>query len=135
MKQSGMTLIELMIVVAIVGILSAIAYPAYESYVQSSRRSVGQGGLLEIAQVMERAFTTNGVYPTVSSALPFVRIPATGNRIDYNVTLTASSTTTEFFLRATPVNGQATDTCGALTLNSVGNKGASFNVSRDCWQY
>ena len=57
MKQQGITLIELLIVVAIVGILSAIAYPAYQGYVENSRRTVAQGELLELAQWMERQYT------------------------------------------------------------------------------
>lgn len=68
-RQVGFTLIELMITVAIVGILVAIAYPSYMEYVRSAKRGDAQADLVELSQWMERQFTVNGLY-TVSGANP-----------------------------------------------------------------
>jgi type IV pilus assembly protein PilE len=63
-RQRGFTLIELMITVAVIGILSAIALPSYQSYVERSRRADGRAALLRAAQWMERAASVRGQYPT-----------------------------------------------------------------------
>lgn len=64
MTQRGFTLIELMIVVAVVGILTAIALPSYNEYIRRGHRADGRTTLLQTAQWMERAATANGTYPT-----------------------------------------------------------------------
>lgn len=65
--QQGFTLIEVMITVAIIGIVSAIAYPSYTEYIRRGHRADARAGLLQAAQWMERAATATGSYPT---ALP-----------------------------------------------------------------
>ena len=138
MKQKGMTLIELMIVVAIIGILSSIAYPAYQSYVQNSRRVVAEGNLLELAQWLERNYTTTGTY-VVSGALPITVSPKSGGRVDYDIAFAASSpTATAYQLLATPRagTGQAGDQCGTLSVNQAGITGAAASgAPADCWKY
>ena len=63
-KHKGFTLIELMIVVAVVGILTAVAYPSYAEYVRRGHRADAKAGLLQAQQWMERAATATGEYPT-----------------------------------------------------------------------
>ena len=63
-RYQGFTLIEVMIVVAIVGILSAIAYPSYAEYIRRGHRADARAGLLQAQQYLERASTATGVYPT-----------------------------------------------------------------------
>lgn len=62
MKQSGFTLIEMMIVVAIAGILAAISYPSYRDYVERAGRADGKAKLLEIMQAQERFYSQNQTY-------------------------------------------------------------------------
>lgn len=69
----GITLIELMIVVAIVAILASVAYPSYQDQVRKARRADAQSAMFELAQFMERYFTTNGSY--VGAVLPFTESP------------------------------------------------------------
>ncbi|MEG1454952.1 MAG: type IV pilin protein, partial [Comamonas sp.] len=66
-SSRGFTLIELMIVVAIVGILSTVAFPSYQEYLRRAARSEAKAGLLQAAQWMERAATVSGVYPTAAN--------------------------------------------------------------------
>ena len=61
-KQRGFSLIELMIAVAVVGLIASIAYPSYLDYVRKANRAEAQGSILELAQWMEREFTVNGTY-------------------------------------------------------------------------
>jgi len=63
-QHRGFTLIEVMIAVAIVGILSAIAYPSYTEYIRRGHRADARAGLLQAQQYLERASTATGVYPT-----------------------------------------------------------------------
>lgn len=139
-KIWGFTLIELMIVVAIVGIISAIAYPSYQEYIASSRRADAQSNLLELAQFMERAYTVNSSYPVMGSdadsnaTLPFNASPKDGGTTHYN--LIARSTATTYTLTASPVGAMAGDECGNLTLTNTGAKNVT-NASRDrdrCWK-
>ena len=141
-KSSGFTLIELIIAVAIVGILAAIAYPSYQESVRKSRRAEGRAVLMELAQFMERNYTVANRYDLDRAgnavALPFDESPANaaaGDR-DYVVTLTSLATST-FQLNAAPDNGQTGDKCGTLTLTQAGVRGvtgADAGVTAgDCW--
>lgn len=132
---AGFTLIELMVVVAIVAILVAIAYPAYNDSVRKSRRGQAKADLVELAQRAERWHTVNNTYvgfwTTIDSA---DRVsPRTGGTAAYNLTETEAANT--FTLTATPQGGQTADTrCGTLTLNQAGLKTESgTGALADCW--
>jgi type IV pilus assembly protein PilE len=139
-KQSGFTLIEVIIVVAIVGILAAIAYPSYQDSVRKSRRADGRAVLIELAQWMERNYTEAYRYDQDSAGnaivLPFNQAPKDGGAAFYNINLTAAAAST-FVLTAAPTGAQASDKCGSLTLNQAGQKnisGADAGVAvTDCW--
>jgi len=138
-KQKGMTLIELMIVVAIIGIISAVAYPSYRDYVTSTNRAAANGDLLEISQWMERYFTANGRYTNASGtapALPFTTSPSDSSDVNYNISIpNGSVAAASYIIQAEPVGGQQDDDCGTLTLDQTGAKGqsgAGMTVS-DCW--
>jgi type IV pilus assembly protein PilE len=130
-RQSGFTLIELMITVAIVGILAMIAYPGYQEYVRRANRADAQAIMLEDAQFLERFFTTNGTYS--GADLPKQQSPENGTR-KYSIT-TSAATATGFTIQAVPVDGYEDPTCGTITIDQTGAKTESgTGTLTDCWK-
>lgn len=133
MKHKGFTLVELMIVVAIIGVLAAIAYPSYQEYIAKARRADAKTVLLENAQFLERFYTQNGTY--VGATLPITEAPKDGGAKFYDVSFVAAQTATAFQIQAAPKNSQASDKCGTLLVNQSNQKsvsGATFD-SATCW--
>lgn len=129
-RQAGVTLIELMVVIAIIGIVAAVALPAYNKHVLKSNRSNAQAILLETAQFMERYYTANNSY--VNAAVPTAVVPkgATGSAIKYNVSFSVTPTASAYTVQAVPANGQTSDSCGTLTVSQTG---AQTPTTAGCW--
>lgn len=141
----GFTLIELMVVVAIIAVLAAIALPTYSSYITKTRRAAAKGCLSEYANYMERYYTTNLRYDQDTQATPVPNaLPAfdcagtqqTGTYYSYGF---GTPTQSAYTLTATPRTGtsQASDSCSALTLDQTGTRGAAGGVVAStvakCW--
>lgn len=129
-KQLGFTLIELMVVVAIVGILAAVAYPAYSEYVKSTRRAEVSTLLLENAHLLERHYTRTGSYAEGAVNGLAMQSPAAGTAL---FTITATRNAEDFLLQATAVAGgmMAGDACATYTLNHLGQR---TPVDARCWR-
>ena len=130
-KNSGFSLIELMIVVAIVGILAAIAVPAYQSHVLKSHRADAQTVLLDLAARQERFIAQNiNSYATSISAANGLNLGRTTSREGY-YNLTVAADATSYLLTATAVGGQMKDTdCLTITISSTGVKSGTTG---ECW--
>lgn len=149
----GFTLIELMIVVAIIAIIAAIAYPSYINSVVKTKRAAAEGCLSEYANSMERFYTANLRYDkdSVGAANPIIGNPVpaaaqlgcstgqnAGADYSFSVAATAASSTAPatFTITAAPTGAQASrDTkCGTLTLNQAGTRTESGSGTvDDCW--
>jgi len=129
-KSCGFTLIETMIVVAIMGILASIAYPSYQEHVQRANRVEARGILLEMAQLLERRYTETSSYSSIT--LPVTQSPRTG-AAKYTIQFAATPTQNSYTLEAVPTGFMASDTCGTLTLTQTGARGADGDVTK-CWQ-
>ncbi|HED16023.1 MAG TPA: prepilin-type N-terminal cleavage/methylation domain-containing protein [Gammaproteobacteria bacterium] len=145
-QTHGFTLIELMIVVVIVSILVAIAYPAYLDQVRKSRRADCAAVLTGLSAAMERKFTENNTYrglavgnTSVGAPAPSVypnKCPVSPPDATYYTLNINAPTDTTYTVTATPVGDQAKDACKNLSLTETGVKSISATggptVSR-CW--
>ncbi len=148
-RYKGFTLVELMIVVAIVAILAAIAFPTYQESVRKTRRTDAQGMMMQLAQRMERFYAENHCYSNADNlaiagicdgaavAVPagLAQSPREGTTRYYNLTL-GNLAATSFTINATPIAGtsQIHDQCETLTLNQDLDKGVTGSLPvNDCW--
>lgn len=138
-RARGFTLIELMIVVVVIGVLMAIAYPSYQNHTIKTRRTAAAACSLEAAQFMERFYTTNMRYDQDQGGNA-VALPNTQCMqelaVHYTISLAASNQRT-YSIQAVPQNQQASkDTkCGTLTINQAGTKTVSNTSTswKECW--
>ena len=143
-RQRGMNLIELMVVVAIVGILGALAYPSYVQHIVDTKRTSAKNILMQVADRQQQFFMDNKTYAADLTNLGWGANPLVvgddgrelaagdGNSV-YSVSL-ANVAVTTFTATAAPLNGQLDRDaeCGSMTLNQSGTQGRS-GAGTDCW--
>ena len=129
---AGFTLIEVMIVVAVIAILAAVALPSYQDSVRKARRADAKGALTYVAQLMERRNTERNSYASATlGTLATDLYPAITENKHYTLALSNLAATT-FTITATPAGNQSLDPCGAYTLTQAGIRGAALAVDQ-CW--
>jgi type IV pilus assembly protein PilE len=138
----GFTLIELMIVVAVIGILAAIAYPSYRDSVIRSNRNVAKGDLQGLAQAMERWRVQNNTFlgaaasaaDTGAPAIFPTKSPLDGTKTVYNLTIHAATATT-FTIRATPTTTGQNKDDGYLQLQeNNAREWVKGGVTKTTWE-
>lgn len=133
-KTSGFSLIELMIAVAIVGILAAIAYPSYRQQVERGRRAEARTVLLEAAQFMQRYYGANDTYAGAVLPPALSRSPANGTQL-YSIVLAAGANRSTYTLQAVPQGVMSNDKCGTMSIDSSGRKTVTGTASvAECWK-
>ncbi len=155
-REWGVTLMELLVVVVIVGILAAVAIPSYQNYMVKGKRADAKAVLSEDANWLERNYVASGCYnyasvpdcqsqSGTSTALPFTVSPKSG-AANYTISISYTLSGQQYSMSATPCgnsgagcpSGSANHTdadCDVLTLNNLGQQGESG--SKDvayCWQ-
>ena len=146
-QQRGFTLMEVMVTVAIVGILAAIAFPSYQDSLRKSRRTDAKNALTQAVANMERYYNQNNTYlnATMCTSTPTICATlgtctggiCTSTERNYTIAL-AGITATAFTITATPQGAQAVD--GALDINQVNrkrhdaNNNATFSSSEEFWK-
>ena len=136
-KQTGFTLIELIVTVAIVSILAGIAFPGYQGQVRSTRRADAQGELMQMANYLERFYTENSRYDQDLGGTQVVLPPASNASLSYTIALNSVDQST-YTLRATPTGSQEGD--GYLELLATGakrwdkNNNLSIEAGEDNWE-
>lgn len=142
--QGGFTLIELMIVVAIVAILAAIAIPQYRKYIQKSNRATAKSALLDLARREETYYSTNNSYTLNLTSLGYnsitnnqIQVPNSSSptyTISFTLPASSGSSAASYTASAAPTGSQTGDGCGTYSVDYLGNQlPATTSDGSSCW--
>ncbi|RJG48660.1 type IV pilin protein [Motilimonas pumila] len=127
-KHTGFTLIEVMIVVAIMGILAAIAFPSYQQFMLTSKRVEGAKALVEIANLQEQYYLD---YNRFTGSLSDLNYPEETETKRYKISLSSVDEEMDFIATVTAQNQQTSDSqCLSFTIDQDLTKGGN----NECWQ-
>ena len=132
----GMTLIELMAVVLVIGVLGMIAIPSYRQYVMRAQRTEAKAALLQLQTNQERFYLTNRTYSDDPAELGFS--DSLTERGTYALSIESDDLLTEYTATATPADGgdidmTRDDQCREFSLTSQGERGAEGDNAANCW--
>lgn len=126
----GFTLIEMMIVVALIAVLAAIAMPSYQNSIRKARRTDARGALTIVAQLLERYNTQSNTYLGATLGAGAGALYAAASENNYYSLALSNLTTTTFTITATPIGGQTADSCGPYTLTEAAVRAPTM---AGCW--
>ena len=130
--MQGITLIELMMVVVIISILAAVAFPNYQEFSARAKRNEARAALLQIATNQERFYLNNNTFTQDMTALGFSADPFTTDTGSYVIAVT-SADATNFSATATyQLGGSEAGKCLTFTVDGRGSK--SSGPAADCWE-
>ena len=129
---SGFTLVEILVVIAIVAILVALALPSYQDSVRKSRRVDAQGDLMEFANTAERIFTQTNSYVSTDADTNGKPDEVIADTDFYTYTFSAGPTASTWTVQAAPKTGQDADPCGTMGLAHTGQR-TKTGALADCW--
>lgn len=134
-RERGFSLTELMIVVAVIGILAAISYPAYTDYSRRAKLADAKDAMFRIAQLQERFFTENNEYAKDASELGFAAAK-TDSAQGYWTLTTVGDTDTFTITAEVDTSVHKDDKCDGITLNAQGAKGVKGGGAdvHLCWK-
>lgn len=145
-NNDGFSLIELMVVAAMVGIIAAVALPSYQSYILKSHRTSAINAILDLGSREARYYTTQNAYVVGAANLGTLGYAPVDPVNGYAVT-TSGSTTVYYYISvasgvapatilmtATPFGNQTNDTCGTFTYDDMGQKNVTAGTVSDCWK-
>jgi type IV pilus assembly protein PilE len=121
-SNTGFTLVELMIVVVIVGVLTMVAYPAYQGFVAKAKRGETQSYLMHVAQAQHLYFNDARTYAETAAELNVEASERVGNNYLITFTITTTTPPPTFSITATPVTGTTQANDGILSINNTGEK-------------